>query len=130
MQRWRIAALVALSAVCLTGVILHWTIPSVQLSYKLYGRISHEMTLKDVEALFGGPPGKYRTIECVLFETQIVDDSGCNDPSIAEWESSEGSIQVEFDESGHVKDKDYSSIGIEKESIFKLIRHEIKRRFR
>ena len=62
-------------------------------------RIQNAMTLAEVEAIFGCPPGEYATVDCMQHLTTNISEW-----RVKRWVSDEGEFRVQFDEDtgGHV----------------------------
>jgi hypothetical protein len=108
-RRRLLVGLAGLAVVVAAGVVVLWPYRTFQGDWPTYCKIETGMTRVEVEAVFGVPPGDYRTKENYLslsppptdtmFRTRVWPPPG----SVAEeWEGDAGKSLVAFDPAGRV----------------------------
>src|SRR4051812_38837246 len=68
-------------------------------------RIEEGMSLAEVEAILGGPPGDYATRPILPWPSALPDDS----PQVGEWQGDEVVVQLGF-HAGGVRSKDLTDV--------------------
>lgn len=94
-HRWRFAFGLAAVPICVVAGLM--LTPLVRLTPENCARIQWGMTQAEVEAIVGGPPGQYDSVD----EFQY-DGSSPSRPADLEWTSSHGTLEVDMDGRGGV----------------------------